>query len=77
MANLTVSLDDELLQQAREAAIRDRTSVKALVRDFPTSYVRNQTRLAAIDGLDALAERRRSVSVEPWTHEELHQRASD
>ncbi|MCU0754094.1 MAG: hypothetical protein MUE46_03100 [Xanthomonadales bacterium] len=77
MANLTVSLDDDLLQQAREAAVRDRTSVNALVRDFLTGYVQNQTRrLAAIDALDALAERRRSVSVEPWTREELHQRAS-
>jgi predicted HicB family RNase H-like nuclease len=77
MANLTISLDDELLQQAREAAVRDRTSVNALVRDFLTGYVQSQScRLAAIDALDALAERRQSVSVESWTREELQQRAS-
>lgn len=77
MANLTLSLDDELLQQAREAAVRDRTSVNALVRDFLTGYVQNQTRrLAAIDALDPLAERRHRVSVEPWTRDELHLRAS-
>lgn len=77
MANLTISLDDELLQQAREAAVRDRTSVNALVRDFLTGYVQSQTRrLAAIDALDALAERQQGVSVESWTRDELHLRAS-
>lgn len=40
MANLTVSPDNELLQQARKAAIRDCTSVNAQVREFLTGYVR-------------------------------------
>lgn len=34
MANLTLSVDDAILQKAREAALRERTSVNALVRDF-------------------------------------------
>ena len=34
MANLTLSLDDGLLQKAREAALRDNTSVNALVREY-------------------------------------------
>ena len=32
MANLTLSLDDALLQKAREAALPENTSVNALVR---------------------------------------------
>lgn len=39
MANLTLALDDTLLQRAREAALRENTSVNALVRDFLTRYV--------------------------------------
>ena len=33
MASLTLSIDDALLQLAREAALRENTSVNALVRD--------------------------------------------
>lgn len=33
MASLTLSIDDALLQRAREAALRENTSVNALVRD--------------------------------------------
>ena len=33
MASLTLSIDDGLLQLAREAALRENTSVNALVRD--------------------------------------------
>ena len=39
MANLTVAIDDALLQRAREAAVRENTSVNALVRDFLSRYV--------------------------------------
>ena len=39
MANLTLAIDESLLQRAREAALRDNTSVNALVRDFLGRYV--------------------------------------
>lgn len=78
MANLTLSLDETLLQRAREAAVRDRTSVNALVRDFLTNYVdAKRRRLEAIDVLDALAARNVSRSERPWSREELHARRDD
>jgi len=75
VANLTLSLDDELLQKAREAAVREHTSVNALVREYLTQYVNaRERRLRALDALDALAERTDSASEERWTRESLHER---
>ncbi len=73
MANLTLSLDAELLQKAREAALREQTSVNALVREYLQHYVNaRERRLGALDKLDAVAERTRSASDERWTRASLH-----
>ena len=75
MANLTLSLDDSVLQQAREAALRDRTSVNALVRDFLSRYVdAKRRRFEALDALDAIAARSNSRSDQSWSRDELHER---
>jgi predicted transcriptional regulator len=75
MANLTLSVDDELLQKAREAAVREHTSVNALVREYLEGYVgARERRLRALDALDALAERTDSTSRERWSRESLHDR---
>jgi len=75
MANLTLSVDDELLQKAREAALREHTSVNALVREYLTQYVNaRERRLRALDALDAVAERTDSASDERWSRESLHDR---
>ena len=75
MANLTLSLDDALLQRAREAALRDHTSVNALVRDYLANYVDAKSRrLAALDALDTLAARSTSRSDKRWSRDELHDR---
>jgi predicted transcriptional regulator len=75
MANLTLSLDDELLQKAREAALREHTSVNALVREYLVQYVNaRERRLSALDALDAVAERTESASSERWSRESLHDR---
>lgn len=75
MANLTLSLDDELLQKAREAAVREHTSVNALVREYLKQYVNaRERRLRALDVLDLLAERTDSSSDERWSRESLHER---
>ena len=77
MANLTLSLDDELLQKAREAALRENTSVNALVREYLKQYVNaRDRRLRALDALDAVAERTDSASEERWSRESLHERQS-
>ncbi|MDT8449168.1 MAG: DUF6364 family protein [Wenzhouxiangellaceae bacterium] len=75
MANLTLSLDDELLQKAREAAVREHTSVNALVRQYLKHYVNaRESRLRALDALDEVAERTDSASDERWSRESLHER---
>jgi hypothetical protein len=75
MANLTLSLEDSLLQQAREAALRDHTSVNALVREYLNRYVdAKRRRFEALDALDALAARSNSSSDKSWSREELHER---
>jgi plasmid stability protein len=77
MANLTLSLDDDLLQKAREAALREHTSVNALVREYLERYVDARSRrMEALDALDALADRTRSASREPWSRDSLHERGA-
>ena len=77
MANLTLSIDEELLQKARQAALRENTSVNALVREYLAQYVNaRQRRLQALDALDAVADRTRSSSGERWSRESLHERTT-
>lgn len=75
MANLTLSLDDELLQKAREAALREHTSVNALVRAYLKQYVNaRDRRLKALDALDEVAGRTDSSSTGRWSRASLHER---
>lgn len=75
MANLTLSVDDTLLQRAREVAVRDRTSVNALVREFLERYVDEKSqRFAALDVFDALAVKLQASSSDRWTRASLHER---
>jgi len=75
MANLTLAIDDALLQQAREVALRDNTSVNALVRDFLGRYVDARSRrLAALANFEAIAASSQSASREPWRRDSLHER---
>jgi len=41
MSNLTISVDEELIRQARIKAIEQGTSVSAKVREFLTQYARS------------------------------------
>jgi hypothetical protein len=75
MANLTLTIDDALLQRAREAALRERTSVNALVREYLERYVdARQRRYEALDALDAIAERSSSRTSSTWTREDANAR---
>ena len=56
MANLTLAIDDALLQRAREAALRENTTVNALVREFLGRYVHARSRrLEALHRFEAVA----------------------
>ena len=77
MANITLSVDDNVLQEVRQIAARKKTSVNALVRD-------HLTRLADQEGRQAVARKRlleladRSTGrMGPdwtWNREETHDR---
>ena len=76
MANLTLAIDDALLQRAREAALREHTTVNALVRGFLVGYVQARSRrLEALDRFEAVATSSHSASRAPWTRDELHDRS--
>lgn len=75
MVNLTLSVDEHLLQQARAVAVREQTSVNAVVREFLSRYVDARARhAAALDALDHLAAKNAGQSADAWTRESLHER---
>ncbi|MGH8182668.1 MAG: hypothetical protein ACREPH_03310 [Rhodanobacteraceae bacterium] len=75
MANLTLVVENELLQRAREVAVRERTSVNAVVREFLVRYADAKSRrLEALDALDAVAARNKSRSTRGWSRASLHKR---
>ena len=74
MANLTLSIDDDLLHRARQAALRENTTVNALVRENLGSYVdARSSRLAALDAFEAIAATTSRRSSAPWCRELLHE----
>ena len=75
MANLTLAIDDELLQRAREQALREKTSVNALIRRYLSQYVDSRSRrLDALNAFEAIASATNSSSQEPWSRASLHER---
>ena len=77
MANLTITIDDRLLRQARMRALEDGTSVNALLRSYLERYA------GATDAFEALAGFRRlardsTASSGPggrsWTRDDAHDR---
>lgn len=63
MANLTITVDEELLKQARLRALREGTSVNRLLRERLASYVEDdRRRRKAIRDLLRLSHSARSGS---------------
>ena len=64
MANLTITVDEELLKQARLRALREGTSVNRLLRERLESYVEDdRRRRKAIRDLLRLSRSARSGSA--------------
>ena len=76
MANVTLALDDALLQKARVKAVHEHTSVNAVIREFLAGWTRDEDDLAAVvervrAALDASEYRSGGVT---WGRDDLHQR---
>ena len=81
MANLTVTIDDDLLQKARERAVTEKTSVNAIVREYLVKYVeeqetaRRERALRAVAAMDEIARRAQArMGDYVWNRDALYDR---
>jgi plasmid stability protein len=77
MANVTLSIDDDLFKRARILAIERDTSVSALVREYLKGLVGNEQQPSGIAGFLAIVEAAHASSGpggRTWTRDELHER---
>lgn len=77
MANLTLTIDEDLLRRARIRALERGTSVNAVVREFLEGYAGGEQETAALQAFGALADHAR-VSSGPggrsWRRDDIHDR---
>ncbi len=75
MANLTITLDDDLLKKARVRAAELGTSVNAVLRDYMAAWAGATDRQRAVDSLLNRSKKAKSASGRRrWTRDELHER---
>jgi plasmid stability protein len=76
MANLTITLDDELLKKARVKAAESDTSVNAVLREYLEEWTGSvAARKRAIEEFVEGAKRSQASSEgRKWTRDELHER---
>jgi hypothetical protein len=74
MANLTITIDDDVLLRARKRALDQGTSVNAVLRDYLQTYVGRQNRAAAMQRFVKRAAATKAGSRSAWTRDELHER---
>jgi hypothetical protein len=80
MANLTITVDRELLKRARVKAIEEGTSVNAVLRDHLARYVGASTTEAALGAFAELASLSNASSGprgRTWSRGELHDRSTE
>jgi hypothetical protein len=77
MANLTITIDEQLLRRARVRALEGGTSVNALLRTYLERYAGVGEADAALSSFARLARQSAATSGaggRTWTREELHDR---
>ena len=73
--NVTLSIDDRVVAEARRIAAARGTSLNQLVRDFLNDLTRIDEAEAEVAQLNALWAEEDCRSEGPWTREELHERS--
>jgi hypothetical protein len=76
MANLTITVDDQILKKARLRALEQGTSVNAVLRAYLDRYAGAvSAHEEAVEGLIQLAKAARAGrGRRSWTRDELHER---
>jgi plasmid stability protein len=77
MANLTISVNDDVLRMARLRALEHRTSVNAILRDYLERYAGSGPTAAALAGFLELAAASQAGSGQDgrtWTRDDIHDR---
>ena len=76
MKNITLSVEEDVLQEARKIAAERSTTVNALVRAHLTDLVRQKKRTRdALKRMRELAEQGgMEVGTKTWTRDDLHER---
>ena len=73
--NVTLSIDDRVVAEARRIAADRGTSLNQLVRDYLNERTRTDDVETIIRGLDAMWSERTYRSQGPWTREEAYERS--
>lgn len=73
--NVTLSIDERVVAEARRIAALRGTSLNQLVRDYLHELTRTDDAEAVVAKLDALWAEESYGSKRSWTREELHERS--
>jgi hypothetical protein len=75
-SNVTLTVEEDLLREARKVALDRNTSVNQLVRDFLAQLVRESSRQrAAARRMDDIFNNHRvRIGRRTWTRDDLHER---
>lgn len=76
MANLTITIPEEVLKSARQRALQQGTSVNALLREYLSQFAGTQSALssAARRVLELSKAARSGRGKAAWTRADLHER---
>ena len=76
MANVTLSIDEEHLRQARVLALQEGTSLNAVIREFVKEYITDHKHYQQTTRriLEQVKQSRYNSGGRKWSREELHER---
>jgi hypothetical protein len=77
MANITMSIDDELLKEARKIAVEKDTSLTGLIRGYLKELVEKEVvlkEMAALELESIFASSEAVVGEKTWSRDDLHAR---
>ena len=73
--NITLSINEQVVAEARRIASRRGTSLNRMVRDYLHQLTPREKPRQTLEGLEAPWNEASYRSSESWTRDELHERA--